>query len=581
MPYHFRLGCILAFITALGISPTHAVTLHVTDDQEVQIRRQSSPHRHQTPWKSHLKSFYYKTLKKGSISIGNSRQGENQGFVKFDLSPFSPSAPIEQATLRIWINKVQQSGSLHLHEVLADWDEKTIRGPKRPPIGPSFGSLSISKKDKQRFITCDITSIAQDWVNNPMTNFGLALVSDQSQPVRIELDSKENRNTSHPMEIEVLLSAERGAQGPPGIEGPIGPPGPPGVQGVQGETGPIGPIGPPGPSGGIGPPGPIGPAGPPGPAGSRGATGHPGQNGNRWIAGPELPGENEGQVGDFYLETDTGHFFTKTTSTTWSMLGSLQGPEGPQGHPGDPGPAGNQGEAGPQGPQGPQGNPGPEGPQGPPGSSPVLMFVGQTCPTGEFLIGFDAGGNILCGPLPASTDPPIPSALNDVSSGDVIITEIMANPSAVTDGNGEWFELLNQHQETVDIRGWRIEDESGNSHSLPDSDPILIPSQGLVVLGNNADLETNGGISVIHEYSAITLNNGGDTISVFDVNGEEIDRVDYGAASFSVQAGASLNLNPNNFDLLENDDGSNWCQSTTSIGDELDLGTPGMANETC
>lgn len=288
-----------------------------------------------------------------------------------------------------------------------------------------------------------------------------------------------------------------------------------------------------------------------------------------WLTGPDLPTENQGQIGDFYLESDSGQYFTKTDSTTWALIGSLQGPQGNQGPPGS------------QGGPGPQGIPGPPGPEGPPGVTPPLLMVGQNCPAGEFLTGFDAAGNILCGVPPASTGPPPPTVVNDVNPGDVIVTELMINPAAVTDGNGEWFELFNRRAETVDIRGWRIEDESGRTHSIPDSNPLLIPAGAFLVLGNNGDSSINGGVTVAHQYTAITLNNGGDTLMVFDVSGEEIDRVDYGTASFTVPVGASLNLDRDRFTASENDDGTNWCASASSIGAGLDLGTPGTDNDAC
>lgn len=458
----FRLVYVLPGLIFLWTSPSHAITLHVSDDQSVWIDRPtSSPSRHRhTPWKSRQKNSHLGSAKNASISIQRLHGAhEDQGFVKFDLSPLPPDSQIERAILRLWSNKVQKAGTLRLHEVLADWHEDTIHTNQLPPTSPAFDSLVIGKDDKNQFITIDVTTIIQRWIDNPAMNFGLALVSDQTDPLQIELDSKENQYTSHPMEIEVTLLPGLGSEGPPGLQGPSGPPG---SQGLPGSTG----------------------------------------------------------------------------------------------SPGEP------------------------GPQGPPGSTPLLLMVGQNCPAGKFLTGFDSVGNILCGTPPTSTDPPAPTAINDVDPGDVIITEIMINPSAVTDANGEWFELFNQRSETVDIRGWRIEDESENTHSIPDTDPILIPAGEFLVLGNNSESSSNGGISVAYEYNAITLNNGGDTLFVFDVNGEEIDRVDYGTASFTVPAGASLNLDPIHFDLNDNDDGSNWCTSTTPIGTG-DSGTPGAANETC
>ncbi len=590
----FRLGILVTTITCLLVSPSLAITLHVTDDQTVRIDHPASAHNRHSSRKTRFKKYSIPHGAEKTISIHNhSGKHEEQGFVKFDLSPLPTEEQIERALLRLWLNHVKKPGTLRLHEILADWNEDHIRGPNLPPIAPAFKSVAIKKHDQNTFLTIDITAIVKDWLENPSTNFGLALIADDRHRLNIDLDSKENTRTSHPTEIEVTLLPGVGRDGQPGIQGPPGNPGPAGPQGPSGEAGAQGPQGPPGI------PGSQGLTGPQGPMGLTGSPGPPGLNGSTWLTGVVSPTADQGQIGDFYLKNDTGEYFTKTDSTTWTHIDTLRGPAGPpgeqgiqgeQGLPGEAGPPGPPGETGPPGIagatgdtgiQGPPGPAGPLGPQGPPGTTPVLIMVGQNCPDGEFLTGFDPVGNILCGRPPASSIPPPPSAINDVNPGDVIITEIMADPSAVTDSNGEWFELFNARSETVDIRGWRVEDESGKTHTIPDSDPILIPAGQFFVLGINGDPSRNGGISIAHEYTALTLNNGGDTLLVFDVNGEEIDRVDYGVSSFTVPTGASLNLNPDHFNLSDNDDGANWCSSTTSIGTGFDLGTPGTTNETC
>jgi hypothetical protein len=75
------------------------------------------------------------------------------------------------------------------------------------------------------------------------------------------------------------------------------------------------------------------------------------------------------------------------------------GPVGPDGPQGPMGPAGLQGPAGPQGPQGDQGPMGPAGFQDQPGTG-VLAFANQSCPTGEFVKGFEANSDgtitIIC-----------------------------------------------------------------------------------------------------------------------------------------------------------------------------------------
>ncbi len=158
-------------------------------------------------------------------------------------------------------------------------------------------------------------------------------------------------------------------------------------------TGPAGPQGEPGPQGDPGPIGPQGPMGLPGPLGPQGEPGEPGlpgMDGSKWFTGIDLPLEDLGTVGDFYLESDTGDYFEKTTETTWTLAGNLQGPQGEQGIQGlqgDPGPQGIQGEQGPQGEAG------------------TLVLAGQSCPSGEFLIGFNSTGTqIICSGVSSPID---------------------------------------------------------------------------------------------------------------------------------------------------------------------------------
>lgn len=148
-----------------------------------------------------------------------------------------------------------------------------------------------------------------------------------------------------------------GTDGTDGAQGPAGPQGLPGLQGVAGPAGPQGVQGPqgfPGPQGNPGPAGAQGPQGPAGPAGPQGDAA-------KWLAGSGVPASNLGEVGDFYLDTDTGVVHEKTGATAWTPQDNLTGPEGPQGIQGVAGPAGPEGPQGPAGPIGPQGPQGPEG----------------------------------------------------------------------------------------------------------------------------------------------------------------------------------------------------------------------------
>jgi len=173
------------------------------------------------------------------------------------------------------------------------------------------------------------------------------------------------------------------------------------------------------------------------------------------------------------------------------------------------------------------------------------------------------------------TTPPV-----STEEGDIIVTEIMNNPSAVSDSEGEYFEVYNTTGSDIDLDGWTISDDGADSHVIDDS--LIVPAGGYAVLGNNADMGSNGGAPVDYSYgSGWFLSNGGDEVILTDPSGTEIDRVEYdGGPNFPDPTGASMNLDPMALDFTSNDNGSNWCTSTSAYGDG-DLGTPGAANDMC
>ncbi len=163
---------------------------------------------------------------------------------------------------------------------------------------------------------------------------------------------------------------------------------------------------------------------------------------------------------------------------------------------------------------------------------------------------------------------------DDEPNPDVIITEIMQNPNAVLDNDGEWFEIYNNGSTDVDINGWIVKDNDSDSIVINNGGTLTVNPGNFAVLSNNADGGTNGGITVVdYEYSGFTLANTVDEI-VLTTSGEtEIDRVEYdnGVTFPSVANGASMILL--NF-TLDNNVGANWGTSTEAYG-LGDFGTPG------
>jgi len=161
--------------------------------------------------------------------------------------------------------------------------------------------------------------------------------------------------------------------------------------------------------------------------------------------------------------------------------------------------------------------------------------------------------------------------------GDVIITEIMQNPGTVGDSNGEYFELYNTTDGVIDINGWIVCDAGSNTATIDNGGPLIIYSNSYLVLGNDIDPLTNGDYTCDYQYSGFYLANGDDEV-IIKIGEVIIDAVYYdGGPLFPDPTGASMELDPNHMNSVDNDDGANWYTAYTTYGDG-DFGTPGSAN---
>lgn len=186
---------------------------------------------------------------------------------------------------------------------------------------------------------------------------------------------------------------------------------------------------------------------------------------------------------------------------------------------------------------------------------------------------------IETGDAPTTAVPATPTAISPVRARIVFVTEIMPNPSVVSDADGEWFEVYNPSpSDSVDLNGWTIRDQGSNLHVINNGAPLPILPMGFLVLGRNSDPSTNGGVMVDYKYSTFVLGNSGDEIELVDPNGTVIDVLVYTSAL--VFNGSSASLSPGSFDTISNDQASNWCASTSTLP-VGDTGTPAAANDPC
>ena len=153
-------------------------------------------------------------------------------------------------------------------------------------------------------------------------------------------------------------------------------------------------------------------------------------------------------------------------------------------------------------------------------------------------------------------------------SGCIVINEFMYVPKV--DFGGEWVELMNISEDTVNMINWAISDNA-SSVDITDAN-VLIPPETYIVLSSDStllDCWHIGGVYIHCMKSIPTLNNTSDSIVVRDLCGYVIDSLKY-SSSWGYQNGVSLErINP----YRDSDASENWTLSIDSSG-----GTPGYFN---
>ncbi len=165
------------------------------------------------------------------------------------------------------------------------------------------------------------------------------------------------------------------------------------------------------------------------------------------------------------------------------------------------------------------------------------------------------------------------------NAGDIIITEIMQNPSAVGDSYGEYFEVYNTTTAAIDMQGWQVVDLTSTSEGFTIASSVVVPALGYAVFVGNGDISLNGGVTADYAYDGTStyLGNSSDELSI-QCSGNVIDEVLWdNGTTFPDPTGISMELSTNAFTATDNDLGSNWGAATAAYGDG-DLGTPGTVN---
>ena len=127
-------------------------------------------------------------------------------------------------------------------------------------------------------------------------------------------------------------------------------------------------------------------------------------------------------------------------------------------------------------------------------------------------------------------------ALAPAASGQVVINEIHYDPAdgAAGDANNdgtrssdddEFVEIVNMGDEAVDLSGWTLSDAISVRHTFPDG--TSLPAMSAIVVFGGGDPTGDFGGSEVQTTGSLGLNNGGDTVTLSDDDGDVVAEQTY------------------------------------------------------
>jgi len=178
-------------------------------------------------------------------------------------------------------------------------------------------------------------------------------------------------------------------------------------------------------------------------------------------------------------------------------------------------------------------------------------------------------------------DTPVVPDPGAIAFGDLLITEIMYNPTALSDTEGEWFEVYNPTGHSINLQNLILGRDEANRHTISEA---LTLQPGTYMVFQRHDTATTAS-STYTFGSDLLLPNTGAVLSIFNEGTESepgalIFSVDYGDFGFPEGSGASICLNPELMNAADAPQGTSWCVSS-SLYSTGDLGTPGSVNDIC
>lgn len=162
--------------------------------------------------------------------------------------------------------------------------------------------------------------------------------------------------------------------------------------------------------------------------------------------------------------------------------------------------------------------------------------------------------------------------VDGVGAPALVISEVMKNPEALADTQGEWLELYNAGGSAVSLTGCTL---ARDDQSFTFGDGLVIAPGQYITLANSND----PGFTPTASYRGLTLPNGGSLSLRLSCGAQLLDAITLTQVAAQNRAGHSLSLSAKQLDPSANDAEASWCDGASAYNG--DQGTPGRANPDC
>lgn len=120
----------------------------------------------------------YSSINYGNVNsmiVGNNDNGENIGFIKYDLSNINPKIRLKRAVLRVYYDAMTDGIDIETYTANEDWREYNITYLNQPETKDLINNQYIVNKEK-RYIEIEVTDTVVGWVKG-LENLGFVLKS--------------------------------------------------------------------------------------------------------------------------------------------------------------------------------------------------------------------------------------------------------------------------------------------------------------------------------------------------------------------------------------------------------------------